>query len=160
MRVASDTQIANEGSVSIIPLATGADPRVNEILTGPHASALAVSPNGRYVVCANATADNLSVIDTRTDTVAETIWVKPKPSELLGASPNALAFEPNGRRLYVANGTQNAVAVVRFDPADRESKMEGLIPVGSNSADFAVFQNAEIAKFSRMIKDANIKIGN
>ena len=37
---------------------------------------------------------------------------------------------------------------------------QGLIPVGSNSADFAAFQNAEIAKFSQMIKDANIKIGN
>jgi tripartite-type tricarboxylate transporter receptor subunit TctC len=37
---------------------------------------------------------------------------------------------------------------------------QGLIPVGSSSADFAVFQNAEIAKFGKMIKDANIKIGN
>jgi tripartite-type tricarboxylate transporter receptor subunit TctC len=37
---------------------------------------------------------------------------------------------------------------------------QGLIPVGSSSADFAAFQNAEIAKFSLMIKDANIKIGN
>ena len=37
---------------------------------------------------------------------------------------------------------------------------QGLIPVGSNSVDFAAFQNAEIAKFSKMIKDANIKIGN
>ena len=34
---------------------------------------------------------------------------------------------------------------------------QGLIPVGSNSADFAKFQNAEIVKFSQMIKDANIK---
>jgi tripartite-type tricarboxylate transporter receptor subunit TctC len=37
---------------------------------------------------------------------------------------------------------------------------QGLIPVGSSSADFAVFQNAEIAKFSKMIRDANIKSGN
>ena len=37
---------------------------------------------------------------------------------------------------------------------------QGLIPVGSSSSEFAAFQNAEIAKFSRMIKDANIKIGN
>ncbi|MGE0034075.1 MAG: Bug family tripartite tricarboxylate transporter substrate binding protein [Xanthobacteraceae bacterium] len=37
---------------------------------------------------------------------------------------------------------------------------QGLIPVGSSSADFTAFQNAEIAKFGRMIKDANIKIGN
>jgi tripartite-type tricarboxylate transporter receptor subunit TctC len=37
---------------------------------------------------------------------------------------------------------------------------QGLIPVGSSSADFAAFQNSEIEKFSKMIKDANIKIGN
>jgi YVTN family beta-propeller protein len=130
VRVTPDTFIASEGSVSIIPLSVGQSTRMSEVLTGLHASALAVSPNGRYVVCANAAADNLSVIDTRTDAVVETIWVKPKPSELLGASPNALAFDPSGARLYVANGTQNAVAVIRFDPADRESKLEGLIPVG------------------------------
>jgi DNA-binding beta-propeller fold protein YncE len=130
VRVTTDTHIANEGSVSVVPLAASGGEGAKEILTGLHASALAVSPNGHYVVCANAAADNLSVIDTRSDAVVETIWVKPKPSELLGASPNALVFEPSGRRLYVANGTQNAVAVVRFDPADRESKLEGLIPVG------------------------------
>ena len=37
---------------------------------------------------------------------------------------------------------------------------QGLIPVGSSSADFAAFQNAEIEKFTKMIKDANIKTGN
>jgi len=37
---------------------------------------------------------------------------------------------------------------------------QGLIPVGSSSADFAAFQNAEIEKFTKMIKDANIKPGN
>ena len=132
VRVDAEKHIASEGSVTVIPLATttAAPTRSTEILTGLHASALAVSPNGHYVVCANAAADTLSVIDTRTDTVVETIWVKPKPSDLFGASPNALAFDPSGRRLYVANGTQNAIAVVRFDPADRESKLEGLFPVG------------------------------
>ena len=132
VRVDAEKHLASEGSVTVIPLATTTAPptRSTEILTGLHASALAVSPNGRYVVCANAAADTLSVIDTRADTVVETIWVKPKPSDLFGASPNALAFDPSGRRLYVANGTQNAIAVVRFDPADRESKLEGLFPVG------------------------------
>lgn len=37
---------------------------------------------------------------------------------------------------------------------------QGLIPVGSNAADFAVFMNGEIAKYDRIIKDANIKVGN
>jgi len=127
VRVDAECHIANEGSVTAIDPDTGMR---SEILTGLHASALAVSPDGRYVVCANAMSDNLSVIATGSDTVAETIWAKPRPSDLLGASPNALAFAPDGRTLYVANGTQNAVAVVRFAPAEKESAVLGLIPVG------------------------------
>lgn len=37
---------------------------------------------------------------------------------------------------------------------------QGLIPVGSNAADFAAFQNDEIAKYAGIIKDANIKVGD
>jgi len=121
------THIANEGSVSVIDIASGS---TKEILVHLHSSALAISPDGRYVVCANAASDNLSVIDTRSDTVVETIWVKSSPADLFGASPNALCFSPDGKRLFVANGTQNAIAVLNFDPRDRESSLLGLIPVG------------------------------
>lgn len=119
--------IASEGSVSVLNL----NPQKSEpaeIVTGLHASALAVHPNRRYLVCANAASDNLSVIDLRTDKVIETIWVKQSPADLFGASPNALAFDRSGKRLYVANGTQNAIAVVDFKPG--RSKLAGLIPVG------------------------------
>jgi YVTN family beta-propeller protein len=128
VRVDPETRIASEGSVSVVDL--GADRVTAEILVHKHASALALSPDGRHVACANAASDNLSVIDVRNDVVVETIWVKPSPADLFGASPNALCFAPDGGRLYAANGTQNAVAVLRFDPGDRESKLEGLIPVG------------------------------
>jgi tripartite-type tricarboxylate transporter receptor subunit TctC len=37
---------------------------------------------------------------------------------------------------------------------------QGLIPLGSNAADFAAFQNGEIARYSKIIKDANIKISD
>ncbi len=121
------THIANEGSVSIIDLASGS---TKEILVHLHSSALAVSPDGRYIVCANAASDNLSVIDTQSDTVVETIWVKVNPADLFGASPNALCFSSDGQSLFIANGTQNAVAVVHFNPKDRESELLGLIPVG------------------------------
>ena len=143
--------IANEGSVTVIDLSRSSrreeapseklqtpnskllqdvvtSPATKEILTGLHASALAVHPGGRHVVCANAASDNLSVIDTRTDQIVETIWVKQSPVDLFGASPNALAFDQNGQRLYVANGTQNAIAVVDFKPG--RSKLAGLLPVG------------------------------
>jgi len=33
-----------------------------------------------------------------------------------------------------------------------------LIPVGSTSTDFAAFQNAEMAKYQKIIHDADIKI--
>ncbi len=130
VRVDPVRHIASEGSVSIIDLKASADTAPLELLTGLHASALAVSPDRRHVVCANAGSDTLSVIDTRTRTVVETIWAKVNPADLFGASPNALVFAPDGKTLYVANGSQNAIAVVRFDPADRESALSGLIPVG------------------------------
>ncbi|MEN9732194.1 MAG: hypothetical protein RLZ45_189 [Verrucomicrobiota bacterium] len=131
VRVDPVRRIASEGSVSILNLAaTAAQPLVAEVVTGLHASALALSPTGRHLACANAGSDTVSVLDTRTHAVVETIWVKPRPSDLFGASPNALAFDRSGRHLYVANGTQNAIAVVEFDPADKESRLEGLIPAG------------------------------
>ena len=85
--------VASEGSVTVIDLESGKARA--EIVTGLHASALAVSPDGRHVVCANAASDTLSVIDTRTDAVVETIWAKPSPADLFGAQPNALAFDPD-----------------------------------------------------------------
>jgi YVTN family beta-propeller protein len=132
VRVDPVRHIASEGSVSVIDLSppSAAASRKAEIITGLHASALAVPPDRRYVVCANAGSDNLSVIDPRTDKVIETIWMKAQHGDLFGASPNALAFDRKGRTLYVANGTQNAVAVVRFEPDDQSSKLTGLIPVG------------------------------
>lgn len=128
VKVDPTTDIASEGSVTVIDLNKGITR--TEIKVQLHASALAVSPDRRWVVCANAASDNLSVIDTSTDRVVETIWVKQSPADLFGASPNALTFDAEGRFLYVANGTQNAIAVIRFDPSEHHSELLGLIPVG------------------------------
>ncbi len=49
--------IASEGSVTVIDLAARPTRAGTEIVTGLHACALAVSPDGRYVVCANAASD-------------------------------------------------------------------------------------------------------
>jgi YVTN family beta-propeller protein len=125
--------IASEGSVSVIDLARSTNNPVtldptSEILTGLHASAMAASPDGRWVVVANAGSDTLSVIDTRKDLVVETIWARQNPGDLFGAQPNALAFDQSGKRLFVCNGSQNAVAVFRFAPG--KSELLGLVPVG------------------------------
>jgi len=133
VRVDTVRHIASEGSVSVVDLAARpADPATPltaqvEILTGLHASALALAPDGRHLVVANAGSDTLSVIDTRKDAVVETFTARENPADLFGASPNALAFGPAGR-LYVCNGTQNAVAVFDFSPG--RSRWLGMIPVG------------------------------
>ena len=129
VRVDALRNIASEGSVSIIDLTSGKVTK--ELLTGLHASALAVSPDQEFVVCANAGSDNLSLINVASESIVETVWAKASPADLFGASPNAIAFDPSGERLYVANGTQNAVAAMDFDPEDKgETKLMGLIPVG------------------------------
>ena len=133
VRVDPVRHIANEGSVSVIDLAQADDKAEvrsakSEILTGAGACAIATSPNGRWVVVANAGTDTLSVIDTRSDQVVETICARQNPADLFGAQPNALAFGKSGARLFVCNGSQNAVAVFDFKPG--KSALRGLIPVG------------------------------
>ena len=129
VRVDPVRHIASEGSVSFIDLETGK--LLDEVVAGLHSSALAVSPGGKHVVCANAGNDNLSVIEIETRKIVDTIWTKTNPADLLGATPNALAFDSAGKRLFVANGSQNAIAVIDVDLKDRgESKLAGLIPVG------------------------------
>ena len=120
-----DRSIASEGSVSVIDLQKT---NQSEILTGPHACALALSPNGKFLVVANAGSDTLSVIDTRTDKIVETISARQTPGDPFGAEPDALAFDKSGKTLFVCNGAQNAVALFQFRPGN--SKMLGLIPAG------------------------------
>jgi YVTN family beta-propeller protein len=136
VRVDPVRYIASEGSVSVIDLsqkeAKDATDAVlsakTELLTGLHACAIQASPNGRYVVVANAGSDTVSVIDTRTDQIVDSMCARQNPADLFGAQPNALAFDDSGKRLYVCNGTQNAVAVFDFKPG--QSSLRGLIPAG------------------------------
>jgi DNA-binding beta-propeller fold protein YncE len=126
VRVDPIRHIANEGSVTVIDLAKGQV--LDEILLGLHSSAMAVSPNGRFLLIANAGTDTLSVVDTKRDQLVHTISMHWQPTDFFGASPNALVFDETGRNLYVCNGTQNAVAVVSFRLA--LSRLLGLIPTG------------------------------
>jgi len=129
VRVDAVRHISSEGSVSVIHL--DENKVSSELLTGLHASGLAVSPDQKYIVCANAGSDHVSIIDAAKEQVIENVWVKSKPSDLFGASPNALTFDASGQRLFVANGTQNSIAVLEFEPDEKgDSKLLGLIPAG------------------------------
>src|SRR5262249_19835280 len=84
-----------------------------------------------------ANSDTLSVIDTRSDEVVETIACRPEGRLPFGSGANALALSPDGQTLYVANGTNNCVAVIDLGTKAVEqppgkggpiSQVKGLIP--------------------------------
>ncbi|HJT79049.1 MAG TPA: alkaline phosphatase family protein [Gemmataceae bacterium] len=133
------TGVANRGSVTVLGLVAGRWRPLKSVAVGLHPSGLTASPGGRFVYVANANSDTVSVLDTRTDEVVETIACRPEARLPFGSGTNALALSPDGGTLYAADGTNNCVAVVRLgsrssegDGAGRpeKSRLAGLIPTG------------------------------
>lgn len=134
VRVDPIRNITNEGSVSVVDLEAGRE--INQILVGLHPSGMAATPDGKFIMVANANSDTISVIDVRAEKVVETIFTKPADELLFGSTPNALAISPDGRRLYASNGTNNSIAVIDFQPP--ASKLLGCVPTGWYPAGLAL----------------------
>ena len=85
------TGIPSSGTVSVVD--AEAKKVLRHIDVGLHPSAMALAPTGNRLYVANANSDTLSVIDTQTDRVVQTINVRLFQQAPLGSSPNALAFD-------------------------------------------------------------------
>ena len=94
VRVDPVRYIANDGSVSVVEISSGKE--VKQIVVGLHPSAIIAAPAGAQAIVANANSDSVSVIDTRTDEVIETISTRPAEQMLFGSAPVALAISPDG----------------------------------------------------------------
>ncbi len=119
------TSVANHGSVSVVEKVGGEWKQTKTITVGGHPSGITASAKGKFVYVANANSDTVSVIDTATDKVVETIDCKPEAKLPFGTGSNAVALGADGLTLYVANGTGNCVAVVALG-----SLAGGPVPVG------------------------------
>ncbi|HNQ88729.1 MAG TPA: alkaline phosphatase family protein [Verrucomicrobiota bacterium] len=127
--VVEERGVGSSGAVSVVDLMAGAQTHL--ILTGLHPSDLVLSADGSRLYVANANSDTVTVIDTASKSVAETISVRPDAALPFGSAANALALSPDERRLYVANGGNNAIAVVALPGGSRNrSVVEGYIPAG------------------------------
>lgn len=118
--------IANTGTVSLVNLESGKEE--TQVPVGLHPSDMALSPDGKTLYVANANDDTVSLVDTATRNVKETIVVKPDRTLPFGSMPNALCLSPDGKTLYVACGGNNAVAVV--DVTGTKANITGWIPAG------------------------------
>jgi YVTN family beta-propeller protein len=113
------------GTVSVIDTANPSA-AVGSIAVGLHPTAMYVNDNALFV--ANTNSDTVSVIDTTTDQVVQTIETRPWPSSTVGYEPDSIALTKDGH-LLVSLGRANAVAVYRYDgtPKDPVSYI-GLLP--------------------------------
>ncbi len=114
--------IASTGTVSRVDLRSM---RVtNTIETGLHPTALYWDQLRARLYVTDSNSDTVSVIDTGTNQVAQTIPLRPFQGKAAGVAPNALAVSPDGTTLYVACGGINAIALIQT----ADGHLEGLIP--------------------------------
>ena len=117
--------VASSGTVSVVD--TRAHKEIRQIEVGLHPSGMVLSSDRSRLFVANANSDTVSVIDTRSLEVVETILVVADRARPFGSAPNALALSSDDKTLYVANGTDNALCVVAVD---KVSRIQGYIPTG------------------------------
>lgn len=124
VRVEGPLSLVAPGTITALDLKTGS--ALAQIEVGRQPGAMALTPDGRHLVVANADDDTLSVIDTDQRTLIESPSVRWRIDDPFGASPTALTFTPDGETLLVCLGTQNAIGVFRFTPG--KTTLLGMIP--------------------------------
>ena len=108
----------------VVVITVGAGPVTIPVGTSP--VAVAVTPDGRHGYVTNYNSNDVSVIDTASNTVTATIPV--------GDHPQAAAVTPDGHHAYVTNSVSNNVSVI--DTAT--NTVTATIPVGPNPGEVAV----------------------
>jgi YVTN family beta-propeller protein len=122
------------GAVSVIDTANPSAP-VGSIAVGLHPTAMHAVGNALFV--ANTNSDTVSVINTTTNQVQQTIETKPWPESSVGYQPDGIAMTKDGH-LLVTLGRANAVAVYQYDGAPKEPvSYIGLLPTDYYPANVA-----------------------
>ncbi|HEU5417720.1 MAG TPA: alkaline phosphatase family protein [Streptosporangiaceae bacterium] len=118
------TGASTTGTVSVINLA---DPgaAVQTINVGLHPTAMYDSGGTLFV--ANTFSDTVSVINTASNQVVQTITTQPWPEAKVGYAPDAITLTPDGH-LLVTLGRANAIAVYRFVNSRAPARYIGLLP--------------------------------
>jgi YVTN family beta-propeller protein len=112
------------GTLSVIDTASPAA-SVGQVAVGLHPTAMRADAGALFV--ANTNDDSVSVVDTATDEVVQTISTTPWQGSEVGYAPNAVTVHDG--RLLVSLGRANAIAVYRLgaSPLDPVSYV-GLVP--------------------------------
>lgn len=149
-RVDPATGAAREGSVSVIDPVSGKT--LKEIVVGLHPNDIVASPDQKFVCLTNSNSDKVTVINSLTDEISETISLRLQEeiNPFFGDSPNGLQFSKDGKILYVANGMDNAIAVITLGSKASagskapESSVDGFIPTGAYPSSICISRNKKL----------------
>lgn len=140
------TGAISRGTVSVFDIKKGQFQK--EINVGLHPNAIISSADNKFVYVANGNSDYVSVIETQSLAVVDSIFVGlfKENETLIGSTPNALAMDNTGTILYVANGFDNAIALVSLGKkASSEGKsnsfIKGYIPTQAYPSGIVLNQN-------------------
>jgi YVTN family beta-propeller protein len=147
-KVDPQTGATREGTVSVFDPQTGS--HLKEITVGLHPNDIIAGGDGKMIFVANGNNDQVSVINTDKDEVAEQISVRlfQERNPYFGDSPNGLGLTGDGKTLYVANGMDNALAVVKLGKlsssksTEKTSQVTGFIPTGAYPGAVAVYRDS------------------
>jgi YVTN family beta-propeller protein len=104
------TGAADTGTVSVVNLAT--ETEEGEIPVGLQPTAL--YRDGEALFVANSNDDSVSLIDTKTNRVVQTVSTNPLPGAKVGSYANAISM-PDPHHVLVSIGRDNAVALYKFE---------------------------------------------
>lgn len=127
-----------DGSIAVVDTTRGA---IRHIVTERHPTAMLLNRQQTRLYVVNSDGDSVSVIDTATDKVIETINIQLAETALNGTSPEGLALSEDEQTLYVANAHANAVAQIQLAKTPSKvahSKLQGFIPTGNYPSAVAV----------------------
>jgi len=140
------TGATSQGTISIVDISNGKP--LKELAVGLHPNALIASPDKQFVYVANGNSDYISVINTQTETVSDSIFVGlfQQGVGYIGSTPNGLAIDDLGTTLYVANALDNAICVVALGKkassnGKGQSKIKGYIPTEAYPSGIVLLQN-------------------
>ncbi|MEO7962174.1 MAG: bifunctional YncE family protein/alkaline phosphatase family protein [Ginsengibacter sp.] len=101
----------------------------DSISVGDNPNDICLTNDGKYLFVANANDNSVSVINTTSKKVIETLNTSLYPDAPQGSTPNALAISPDQKTLYIANADNNCLSV--FDiSSPGKSFSKGFIPTG------------------------------
>ena len=117
------------GSDKVLKLDTRKEAITDSVTTGRNPNDLCITRDGKYLFVANSIDNTVSVIETATNKVIETLNSALYPDAPGGSTTNSVALSADNHTLYIANADNNCLAV--FDvsqPGSSHSK--GFIPTG------------------------------